>query len=68
MNETIATDPEIFRLFALRSALGLELKGFKHSRGSAYAYIKRTYGLRGNKARVYEQFNELVAKLTGVGK
>lgn len=42
------------------AALKLEMFGMKHSRGSVYAHIKKTYGLKGNKRRVCEQFEELV--------
>lgn len=41
-------------------ALELELKGIKLGRRSAYAGIKRLYGLRGNKQRVYDSFKELI--------
>jgi hypothetical protein len=40
--------------------LELELKGMKHSRGSVYAFVKKMYGLRGTKQRVYDQFKKLV--------
>lgn len=41
------------------SALKLEMAGIKRRR-SVYAAIKREYGLRGSKARVYEQFAAMV--------
>ncbi len=47
----------MFRLSALRSALKLELLGMRATRGvSAYAIIKREFGLRGNKKKVLDQF------------
>jgi len=50
-----------FRLITLRSALRLELSGIKATRGfSAYATIKREFGLRGNKQKVFDQFTELL--------
>ena len=52
-------DPQIYNMLAQKSALKLELAGLKHSRGSVYAHVKRTYGLRGNKQSVYTQFCEL---------
>lgn len=55
-------DPRIHTMLAQKSALKLELVGLKHSRGSVYAHIKRTYGLRGNKQSVYTQFCELCEK------
>ena len=49
------------RILTLRSALKLELKGLKMSRGiSAYAIIKREFGFKGNKARVLEQLNAFI--------
>ena len=60
-------DPKIFNMLAQKSALKLELQGLKMSRGSVYAHIKRTYGLRGNKQSVYTQFCELCERAkTGV--
>ncbi len=55
-------DARIFNMLAQKQALKLEMLGMKHSRGSVYAHIKRTYGLRGNKKSVYTQFCELVEK------
>ena len=53
--------PEYYRLLVLQAALRLELQGLKRSRSpSAYAAIKREFGLRGNRERVYTQFCELV--------
>lgn len=56
-------DPTAWRLLALRSALELELKGFKFSRGSVYALIKREFGFKGTKQRVLDQLNEHIAKV-----
>jgi hypothetical protein len=49
-----------FRLITLRTALKLELLGMKHSRGSVYALIKKEFGLKGSKQKVYDQFNEFI--------
>jgi hypothetical protein len=57
---------EVFQLLRLKGALRLEMKGLKNSRGSVYAYIKRTYGLRGNKQKVYDAFVKLCEEKTGV--
>lgn len=46
---------ELFNLQQLRYALKLELKGLRHSRGSAYATIKQRFGFKGNKANVLTQ-------------
>lgn len=52
------------QLCARRSALGLELKGLRRSRGqSAYAICKRVYGFKGSKQKVYDQMCELVEKV-----
>lgn len=49
------------RLLALRSALKLELKGLKISRGrSAYSIIKSEFGLRGNRESVLAQFDDII--------
>jgi len=48
------------RFLALRSALKLELLGMKRSRSpSAYVLLKRDYGLKGNRAKVLKQANEI---------
>ena len=60
---TILDKPEqisLFQMMSQRSALGLELKGLRFSRGSVYAMCKRTYGLKGSKQKVYDQMCALV--------
>lgn len=51
-----------FRLLALRKALELEMLGIQafRSRRTAYGVIKKEFGLRGNKQRVYDQFTTLL--------
>ena len=45
----------------LLAGLKLEMKGMKRSRGqSCYAIVKKEYGFKGNKAKVYAQFKELL--------
>ena len=61
----ISVTPQQWRLFTLRSALGLELKGLKHSRGSVYALVKREFGFKGNKQRVWDQLNAHIKELYG---
>ena len=51
---------ELYNMLRLKYALKLELKGMKNSRGSAYAYIKREYNLKGNKQKVYDKFSKLI--------
>lgn len=65
MNNSISlTTPEQisgYRLLMLASALKLETKGIYPIRGcSAYAQIKKEFGLRGNKQKVLDQFNEIL--------
>jgi hypothetical protein len=60
---TIVTGRDVgtYRLLALKHALKLEMMGLKMSRGpSAFAIVKREFGLKGNKQRVLEQFTALV--------
>jgi hypothetical protein len=52
-----------YRLLALRAALGLEVKGMR-GRVNAYATIKKEFGLKGSKAKVYELYE---AKLRELG-
>lgn len=68
MNETIVIDtPEgikYFRQRALLGALKLEMIGLKRSiRPSAYAIIKKEYGLKGDKQKVCEQFERILEGL-----
>ena len=62
---TTPNEIAMYHMLAQKSALGLELKGLKFSKGSVYAHIKRTYGLRGNKQSVYTQFCELIERKKG---
>ena len=55
-----AIDPTTWRLFTLRSALRLEVQGFKHSKGSVYALVKREFGFNGTKARVLAQLSAYI--------
>ena len=62
-NQIIVADtPEsvdMFRMIALCGALKLELLGMKSRGPSAYAIIKREYGLRGNRQSVFDQFKAI---------
>lgn len=50
-----------YLMLAQRGALKLEIKGFHHSSGrSVYAFIKKTYGLHGNKEKVLADFEALL--------
>ena len=51
---------ELYNMIRLKYALKLELAGMKHSRGSAYALIKKEFNLKGNKQKVYDQFTTII--------
>ena len=53
-------DTSMTRLFVLKAALSLELHGMKRRGRSAYAIIKSEFNLKGNKAKVYDLFCDLV--------
>ena len=53
---------DFLQMCTLRGALRLELKGMKRRGKSAYAIIKRNYGLRGNKQSVLTQLCEKIEK------
>jgi len=68
MSTIVIDTPEgvyMFRLTALKGALALERIGLKRRGRSAYSIIKREFGFRGNKERVYTQFCEFVEKERG---
>lgn len=55
-------DMALMRLLSLQSALSLEAKGLRLSRGfSALKVAKRDYGCRGNRANVMGQIDAMVA-------
>ena len=50
-----------YRLLMLASALKLETKGIYPIKGcSAYAQLKKEFGLRGSKQKVLDQFNQML--------
>ena len=51
---------EMYNMIRLKYALKLELIGMKHSRGSAYAFIKKQFNLKGSKQKVYDKLCELI--------
>ena len=51
---------EMFRLLQMKSAIALEIKGLKHSRGSVYALVKKEFNLKGNKQKVYDQLCNII--------
>ena len=50
----------VARMLTLRKGLQLEIKGMHHSGRSCYSIIKRDFGLTGTRARVLEQFEQLI--------
>jgi hypothetical protein len=54
------------RLIALKFGLRMEIKGIRMSRGrTCYSIIKSEFGLKGNKQRVLDQFEEIVPDIKG---
>ena len=52
---------QMARYLTLRSGLKLELKGLRMTRGvSCYKIIKDTFGLKGSKQKVLDQFEDLL--------
>lgn len=43
-------------LLSMRSRLGLEIKGLKFRDGSTYAYLKREFGYKGSREKVYDAY------------
>lgn len=53
---TVITGEHIqyFQMLRLMKAMELEARGLRHSQGSVYAHVKRTYGFRGSRAKVIQ--------------
>jgi len=51
---------EAYQILAMRGAMYLETLGLKHSRGSAYAAVKKKFGFKGSKKKVLEQLNKWI--------
>jgi len=64
MNDSIMIDTkegiELYRLLALKYRLKMELSGMKFRDGSTYAMVKKEFGLKGNKQKVYDQFCAII--------
>ena len=58
------TNTRAYQVYALHSALKLEILGIKSSRGSAYKTLKDMFNLKGNKQKVYEQVQEIKNNIT----
>ena len=50
----------VARMLTLRKGLQHEIQGMRHSGRSCYSIIKRDFGLTGTRARVLEQFEQLI--------
>ena len=52
----------VSRMLTLQQGLAMEMKGMRLTRKAptCYSIIKREYGLKGNRQRVFDQFSELV--------
>ena len=48
------------RMLTLRKGLQLEIKGLQHSGRSCYSIIKKEFNLTGTRAKVLEQFEQLI--------
>jgi len=55
------TSMPMYRMILLQSQLKSEIAGLRW-RQSAYAMIKREYGLKGNRQKVLDQFNKIVER------
>ena len=56
---------ELARLIALRSAMRMEVKGFRmtNKAPTAYSILKKGYGFKGNKQKVLDQLSEILDKI-----
>ena len=55
-----------FRRLTLLRGLKLEAEGFQVKRPpSCYSVVKKEFGLKGNKAKVLEQFTKIVNDMKG---
>jgi hypothetical protein len=61
-NGTVITGTGIpyFRLLSLLGRLKIEMKGMKFRGRSTFAIVKEEFNLKGNKQKVFEQFEAIV--------
>ena len=51
----------LYQMLVLRSALKLEMRGLKMSRGrTAYSAIKQMFNIKGSRQKVLDTFNEII--------
>tara|TARA_R100000808_G_scaffold209_5_gene1289 strand:+ start:603 stop:794 length:192 start_codon:yes stop_codon:yes gene_type:complete len=53
----------LFQLLQWKYGLQLEMKGMKNSRGSIYAHVKRTFGWKGNRQKIYDKLCDFLEGL-----
>lgn len=58
----------VARMLTLRKGLQLEIKGMRHSGRSCYSIIKRDFGLTGTRAKVLEQFEQMIPNFAEITK
>ena len=51
---------EIFRLITLKHALCLEMLDLKRKGQSAYSIVKKEFGFKGSRKKVYNQLESLI--------
>lgn len=56
------------RMLTLRKGLQMEIKGLRHSGRSCYSIIKKEFGLTGTRAKVLEQFEQLIPNFAEIIK
>ena len=54
------TQPQYFHLLQIKASVSLEIKGFKTKGGSAYAYAKRIYNLKGSRPKILSWLEDMV--------
>ena len=54
------------QMITQRAALRLELKGMTRRGRSMFSIIKEQYQLKGNRQKVFEQFDAIVKEHTGI--
>ena len=57
---------DMYRMNVLHKMLKLEMLGVKMSKSSqpsAYSVIKKEYGLKGSRQKVYDAFEEIINKI-----
>jgi hypothetical protein len=58
----------VARMRTLRKGLQLEILGIRHSGRSFYSIIKKEFGLTGTRAKVLNQFEQLIPNFEEITK